>query len=136
MPNFDRPLFILCNASIDGLGCILSQKDDKGYEHSEAYASRATTQGERNYGISKLKLCAVVWSLKLFRSYLLGSKFTVTAISDHASLSSLTKTKQPTSILARWLQQIAEFDLEIKYRSRKAQNGPDFLSRLGYQMKD
>lgn len=132
IPDFDKPFYILCDASIDGLGSILSQKDDDGYEHPVTYASRSTTKGERNYGISKLKLCAVVWSLKIFRPYVLGNKCTVTVISDHAALNGLLKTNNPSGIIARWLQAIAEYDFKIEYRPGKKHNGPDFLSRLGY----
>ena len=96
------------------------------------YASRATTQGKRNYGISKLELCAVVWSLKTFRPYIIGSQCTVTVISDHAALNGLINTKNPTGILARWLQIIAEYDFKIEYRPGRKHSGPDFLSRLGY----
>lgn len=131
-PNFEKPFFILTDASIDGLGAILTQLDQDGREHPVVYASRATSKGERNYGISKLELCAVVFALRQFRPYVLGSHFEITVVSDHACLNGLLNTKNPSGILARWLIELADYNFTIKYRPGKKHNGPDFLSRLGY----
>lgn len=130
--DFDKPFYVLTDASIDGLGCVLSQLDDDNKEHPVMYASRSTTKGERNYGISKLEMAAVIFALKQFRPYLLGNSFQITIISDHACLNGLLNTKSPTGILARWLQYLAEYDYTIKYRPGKKNNAADFLSRLGY----
>ena len=106
------------DASIEGCGAILSQRDDEGCEHLIIYSSRALHGAEKNYGISKLELLlAVVWALELYRPYLLGSPFKVTVISDHSALpAGLLKTKQPTGILARWIEKLSEFDFTIVYR--------------------
>ncbi|EPB89656.1 hypothetical protein HMPREF1544_03454 [Mucor circinelloides 1006PhL] len=78
---------------------------------------RALHGAEKTYGISKLELLlAVVWALELYRPYLLGFPFKATVISDHSALPELLKTKQPTGILARWIEKLSEFDFTIVYR--------------------
>lgn len=131
-PDFNKEFLVLTDSSIEGCGAILSQRDDEGQEHPIIYSSRALHGAEKNYGISKLELLAVVWALQLYRPYLLGSQFQVTVISDHSALPGLLKTKQPTGILARWIEILSEYNFTIVYRPGRTNQGPDFLSRLGY----
>lgn len=131
-PDFNLPFYVVTDASIDGLGAILTQKDELGHEHPIIYSSRSVHGAERNYGISKLELLAVVWAVKLYRPYLHGSPFTVTVISDHSALNGLLKTKQPSGILARWIEILSEYDFEIVYRPGRVNESADFLSRLGH----
>ncbi|GAN04668.1 conserved hypothetical protein [Mucor ambiguus] len=134
-PDFSKPFEVVCDdaSSIQGLGAILTQRTEEGHEYPIVFSSRSLHGSEKNYGISKLELLAVVWSLKLYRPYILGSKFQVTVISDHSALPGLLKTnKQPTGILARWVETLAEFDFKIVYRKGRVNEAADFLSRLGY----
>lgn len=57
---------------------------------------------------------------------------TVTVITDHSALNGLLKSKQPTGILARWLEILADYDFEIIYRPGRVNESADYLSRLGY----
>jgi hypothetical protein len=131
-PDFEKEFYVITDASIEGLGAILTQKDSDGYEHPIIYSSRSIHGAEANYGISKLELLAVVWSVQVYRPYLLGSPFTVTIISDHSALNGLLKTKQPTGILARWIEVLSEYNFQIKYRPGRVNESADYLSRLGY----
>lgn len=128
--DFSKPFLIVCDASQKGLGTILSQLDDEGKEHPVIYASRGLKNSEQNYGATKLECLALVWSLQIFRPYLLGKKFTV--ISDHSPLRWLVHSPKISGIVARWIQYLAEYDFEIKYRSGRKHEAADFLSRLGY----
>lgn len=100
-PDFNKVFFVITDASIEGLGAILTQKDDEGREHPIIYSSRALQGSEKNYGVSKLELLAVVWAVQLYRPYLLGLQFQVTIISDHSALNGLLRSKKPTGIIAR-----------------------------------
>lgn len=131
-PDFNKEFFVVTDASIEGIGCILTQKDEEGHEHPIVYSSRALQGSEKNHGVSKLELLAVVWALQLYQPYLLGSHFQVTIISDHSALNGLLRTKKSTGIIARWIEILSEYDFKIIYRPGRVNESADFLSRLGH----
>ena len=65
---------------------------------------------------------------KHFRPYLLGKHFTLRT--DHGSLQSLYNFKEPDGQMARWLQNLQEFDFEIVHRKGRLHNNADALSRV------
>ena len=74
--------FILeTDASLNGLGTILSQQSKDGEIHVIAYATYSLLLLERsmhNYSSAKLELLTLKWSvMEKFRDYLLGSQFQV-----------------------------------------------------------
>ena len=74
-PDFSKPFIVMTDASKNGLGAILTQKDEFNREVVIRYASRATTGTERNYAATQLEQLGVVWDVKYFRKYLLGQPF-------------------------------------------------------------
>ena len=81
-PNFNREFILETDASLTGLGAVLSQVDDTSKKvHIIVYASqtlRPSEQSMHNYSSAKLELLALKWAVtEKFGDYLLGSKFTV-----------------------------------------------------------
>ena len=76
-PDFSREFILETDASLNGLGTILSQQGKDGQIHVIAYASCSLHPSERsmcNYSSVKLKLLALKWVVtEKFRDYLLGS---------------------------------------------------------------
>ena len=75
-----------------------------------AYANRTLNQAKINYSVIQRKCLAIVYALKQFRHYLLGSPFTLLA--DHAPLQWLAGQKME-GLLARWALATQDYDFTI-----------------------
>ena len=67
-----------------------------------AYVSRRLTKHELNYSVQELECLAIVYSLKEFCHYLLGSPFEIKVMSDHQSLQYLKKGRKAGGRIAHW----------------------------------
>lgn len=82
-PKFELPFELHCDASNEGIGSVLTQRDESG-EHVISYASRTLNRAEKYYSTTKKECLAVIWAIEHYRSHLEGAKFTV--YTDHHSL--------------------------------------------------
>ena len=105
---------------------VLSQSID-GEERRIAFFPRILSPTQRNYCTTRRELLAVICSLQHFRHYLLGNK--VILLTDHHSLKWLKTFKRPEGILARWVETLAEFDIEIEHRPGRFHSNIDGVSR-------
>ena len=128
-PDFESEFILETDASLRGLGGVLSQVDEQGKTHIIAYASRTLRPSERsmhNYSSAKLELLALKWAVtEKFRDYLLGLKFTV--YTDNNPLAYIQTSKLGVSQI-RWLSELALFDFNIIYQSGKSNQAADALS--------
>ena len=79
LPDQTKRFMVYCDASKDGLGCVLMQEG-----RVIAYASWQLRRHELNYPTHDLELAAVVHALKIWRHYLYGQRFDI--YTDHKSL--------------------------------------------------
>ena len=126
-PNFDNNFILDTDASNTGIGGVLSQLQDDGTERVIAYASRVLTRPERRYCVTRRELLSVVTFTHHFRPYLLGGKFTIRT--DHGSLIWLSNFKEPEGQLARWIEQLQEYNFTIIHRPGRKHGNADALSR-------
>ncbi|GJS76638.1 putative reverse transcriptase domain-containing protein [Tanacetum coccineum] len=122
LPEGNDDFVIYCDASLQGLGAVLMQR-----EKVIAYASRQLKPHEENYTIYDLELGAVVFALKIWRHYLYGTKCNV--FTDHKSLQYILLQKKLNMRQCRWLELLADYDCEIHYHPGKANVVADALSR-------
>ena len=104
-----RKIIVRTDASRSGLGAVLEQESNKGWD-TIAYASRFLNKAEEKYSINELELLGVVWALEHFKHYLYGQYFTVQT--DHRALLSILKdksTKAHQSRLTRWCDRLIPF---------------------------
>ncbi|KAI5750678.1 hypothetical protein M8J77_000323 [Diaphorina citri] len=126
-PDFSKPFTVQTDASFSGLGSCLTQEIE-GKECVIAYASRALTGAELNYTVTEKECLSVLFSVRKFRPYLEGYKFTV--ITDHSSLRWIQSLSNPTPRLARWAMELSSYDMEIVHRKGALHHVPDALSRI------
>ncbi|GKA78704.1 putative reverse transcriptase domain-containing protein [Tanacetum coccineum] len=124
LPEGNDDFIVYCNASHQGLGAVLMQR-----EKVIAYASRQLKPNEENYTTHDLKLGAVVFVLKIWRHYLYGTKYTV--FTNHKSLQHTLDQKELNMRQHRWLEllALADYDCKIRYHPGKANVIADVLSR-------
>ncbi len=124
-PDTKRDFVIYCDASRQGIGCVLMQ-DRKVI----AYASRQLRAHEENYPVHDLELAAVIHALKEWRQYLVGNRCEI--YTDHQSLKYLFTQPELNLRQQRWMERIADFDCSISYTPGKANVMADALSRKSY----
>ncbi|WVZ76068.1 LOW QUALITY PROTEIN: hypothetical protein U9M48_024070 [Paspalum notatum var. saurae] len=116
---------VYCDASRDGLGCVLMQEGKV-----VAYGSRQLRKHEVNYPTHDLELVVVVYALKIWRHYLFGQRCEI--YTDHKSLKYIFTQNELNMRQRRWLELIKDYDMEIHYHPGKANVVADALNRKSY----
>lgn len=129
-PDFDSPFTLHTDASEEGLGAVLYQRQD-GRMRVIGYGSRTLTPAEKNYRLhsGKLEFLALKWSVcEKFRDYLFyAPHFTV--YTDNNPLTYVLSTAKLNAVGHRWVGELADFKFNIKYRPGKSNIDADTLSR-------
>lgn len=125
-PDFERNFILATDASIKGLGAVLSQQYPQG-ERVISYASRSLNKHEQKYGISQLECLAVVWATEHHKVYLQDHKFDL--VTDHRALTKLSAIKDSNPMLERWAIKLSRYPFEAKYRPGEEHLNADCLSR-------
>lgn len=82
--NWEKQFFVSINESWEGISITLAQMDEQKYNHSIYYASTKLMSAEMNYMVIERKRLEVIFTLKNFRHYLLGTKTLV--VTNHQAL--------------------------------------------------
>ncbi|GFW87604.1 hypothetical protein TNCV_4485691 [Trichonephila clavipes] len=125
-PEIRKQFILDTDASHESIGTVLSQEIDD-QEHVIAYFCKCLSKPERNYCVSRKELLAVVKAVEHFHPYLYGRWFLL--LTDHASLTWLQNFKNPEGQIARWIQRLHEYDVEIRHRKESAHGNADAFSR-------
>ena len=76
--NYTKEFLLETDASKQGLGAVLSQKQEDGQFHPVAYGSWVLTIHKKNYYSTKLEFLMLKWAItEHFREYLLYQPFVV-----------------------------------------------------------
>ncbi|GFX58413.1 hypothetical protein TNCV_319951 [Trichonephila clavipes] len=94
------------------------------WQRAIAYFSKSLSKPERNYCVTRKELLAIVKAVEHFHPYLY-----VLLRTDHSSLTWLLNFKNPEGQIARWIQRLQEYDVEICHRKGSAHGNAGALSR-------
>jgi hypothetical protein len=125
MPNMEKLFSIYCNASGQGLGCVLMRDG-----HMVAYASRQLRNHEVNYSTHDFLLAVVVHALKIWRHYLMGKRCEL--YMDHKCLKYIFTQSDLNLRQRKWLELIKDYDLGINYHPEKANVVVDAMSQRSH----
>jgi hypothetical protein len=129
-PKFDQPFILHVDASGEGLGAILYQKDDKNRLRVVAYASRILSPAEKNYHhhSGKLEFLAMKWAIvDRFRDYLYYTPH-FTVFSDNNPLCYVLTCPRLDATRLRWVSELADFKFSINYKPGPQTKMPMFLA--------
>lgn len=130
-PEYSHPFVLHTDASAEGLGAVLYQRQD-GVMRVIGYGSRTLTPAEQRYHLhsGKLEFLALKWSIcEQFRDYLYYSPgFTV--YTDNNPLTYVLESARLNATGHRWVAELSDFHFDIKYRPGKSNGDADALSRM------
>ena len=126
--DFSKPLAVHLYASATAIGATLSQEDDAEHLRLITCTSQKLNPAERNYPTHEREVLALVYALKRWKHYLLGSK--VLAYTDNVSLKLRRTMQAPSPRQVRWLAFLAQYDVEIRHIPGVTNTAADALSRL------
>ena len=123
LPDFEQPFTVETDASGVGMGAILSQQ-----EHPLAFFSKPFPLKLLSASTYVRELFAVTATVKKWRQYLLGHRFTI--VTDHRSLKELLTQVIQTPEQHTYLARLMGYDYQIIHHSGALNQAADALSRL------
>nr|GEV19738.1 retrotransposon protein, putative, Ty3-gypsy subclass [Tanacetum cinerariifolium] len=108
LPEGVDDFVVYCDASNQGFGCVLIQRNKV-----IAYASRQLKIHKKNYTTNDLELGAVVFALKMWRHYLYRTKSVI--YTDHKSLQHIFDQKELNMRQRQWIELFSVYNCEIRY---------------------
>uniref|UniRef100_A0A3B1KC70 Gypsy retrotransposon integrase-like protein 1 n=1 Tax=Astyanax mexicanus TaxID=7994 RepID=A0A3B1KC70_ASTMX len=131
-PDFSRPFLLSTDASLDGLGAVLSQvQEGETRARPIAFASKTLTRSQRNYPAHRLEFLALKWSVcDKFSHWLKGHEFTVWT--DNNPLTHIMTKPKLDCCEQRWVSKLACYTFDIKYVPGPQNVVADALSRVPF----
>ena len=116
--DYMKDFLLETDASKEGLGAVLSQKQVDGQFHPVAYGSWALTAHEKNYHSTKLEFLALKWAvMEHFKEYLLYQPFLVKT--DNNPLTYIMTTPNLDATGHQWVGALAKFNFQLEYQKDK-----------------
>lgn len=128
-PDFSRPLILSIDASLDGLGAVLSQVP-AGEEKARpiAFASKSLNKSQKRYPAHRLEFLALKWSVcEKFSHWLKGHTFTVWT--DNNPLTYIMTKPKLDACEQRWVSKLAPYTFDLKHIPGSKNTVADALSR-------
>ena len=127
--DYTKDFLLETDALKDGLGAVLSQKQEDGWFHPVAYGSLALTTHEKNYHLMKLEFLALKWAItEHFKEYLLYQPFLVRT--NNNPLTYIMSTPNLDATRHRWVSALAKYDFQLEYQKGRDNAAADALSRV------
>ena len=119
------------DASDEGIGGVLSQKDEAQEDRPVAFFSRKLLSREKNYATVEKECLAIVETIKHFSVYLTGVPFTV--VTDHSCLRYLNQMRDTGGRLTRWALVLQPYNYLVHHRPGSKNANADGLSRQAWE---
>ncbi|KAK7880967.1 hypothetical protein WMY93_032421 [Mugilogobius chulae] len=127
--DFTQPLILSIDASLDGLGAVLSQvPEGEKKARPIAFASKTLTNSQKKYPAHRLEFLALKWSVcEKFSHWLRGNLFTVWT--DNNPLTYIMTKPKLDACEQRWVSKLAPYTFDLKHIPGTKNVVADALSR-------
>ncbi|XP_055366656.1 retrovirus-related Pol polyprotein from transposon 17.6 isoform X2 [Betta splendens] len=128
-PDFSEPMILSVDASLDGLGAVLSQIP-AGEQKARpiAFASKTLSNSQQRYPAHRLEFLALKWSVcEKFSHWLKGHPFTVWT--DNNPLTYIMTKPKLDACEQRWVSKLAPYTFDLKHIPGTKNIVADALSR-------
>ena len=127
--DYTKDFLLETDASKEGLGVVLSQKQEDGWFHPVAYGSWALTTHEKNYHSTKLEFLVLKWAItEHFKEYLLYQPFLVRT--DNNPLTYMMSTPNLDATGHHWVSALAKYNFQLEYQKGQNNAAADALSQV------
>lgn len=126
-PKSSEPIWVVCDASIYGVGVIYGQGEDWQSCRPAGFMSKRFTAAQRNYRTYEQETLAMIEALAKWSDKLLGRKFTI--VTDHKALEFFDSQKNLTPRQTRWSEFLQPFNATVKYVKGRLNKVADCFSR-------
>lgn len=92
-PNFDAPFKLAVDACEVGVGAVLMQSDEQGFDRPVAYFSKKLNKYQRAYSTIEKEALALVLAVRHFEIYVSSSGGELLVLTDHNPLTFVAKFK-------------------------------------------
>ena len=127
--NYTKDFLLKTDASREGLGAVLSQKQVGGWFHLVAYGSWVLTAHEKNYHSTKLEFLALKWAVtEHFKEYLVYQPILVKT--DNNPLMYIMTTPNLDATSHQWVGALEKFNFQLEYQKGQDNAVADVLSQI------
>ncbi|KAJ3567661.1 hypothetical protein NP233_g6221 [Leucocoprinus birnbaumii] len=130
--NHDNPgtnkIFVTCNASLKGMGAVLSWGPSWKESRPVAFDSQVYHGPEHHYPTHEQELLAIIRALGRWRSDLIGMHFKI--FMDHKTLLNFDMQKDLSQHQAWWMEFLSQYDYKIHYVNGALNVAADVLSQI------
>nr|GAT56033.1 predicted protein [Mycena chlorophos] len=125
-PRNDEPIWVICDASVSGVGAMYGQGPTWQTCRPAGFMSRKFTNAQHNYRVFEQETLAVLEALLKWEDKLMGYRFHV--VTDHKSLEFFHTQRNLSPRQVRWMEYVSRFDFDITYIKGELNKAADALS--------
>lgn len=126
-PKNKDPIWVICDASVSGVGCMYGQGPTWQTCKPAGFMSKKFTPAQYNYHVFKLETLAILEALLKWENKLLGYRIHV--VTDHKALEFFLTQQKLSNWQAQWMEYLLRFNFDIHYIKRITNKVVDALLR-------
>ena len=126
-PAKDEPIWVICDASVFGVGAMYGQGLSWQMCQLAGFMSKKFMDAQQNYRVFEHETLAILEALLKWEDKLLG--YCIHVVTDHRALEFFKTQSHLSSRQTRWMEYLARFDFDIRYIKGTLNKAADALSR-------